>query len=666
MAPSAGRDPVGGSGGARLNDSRFRAPAFIPIVTALAVVAPFQTLAEAPEEGDSTRPQAAVEALKKLSVEELMELRVTSVSKRSEPLSDAPASIFVISAADIRRSGVTTLPEALRLAPNLQVARRDSVQYAISARGFNNAIGNKLLVLIDGRTIYTPLFSGVFWEQQDVMLEDVDRIEVISGPGGTLWGANAVNGVINVITRSASETQGPLLAGGAGDTEWGAALRYGGTLGSQASYRVYGKFSTWDSTRNAAGAELVDEWQRGQAGFRADWSNANDAFTLQGDAYSGQSQHRGVSGPFELTPVEVSGFNVLGRWNRQLADGADLQLQAYFDHARRDDIVLFRPDADIFDVELQHAIPLDRHRILWGGGYRRARDEVSAGLLFGFIPSGRRLEWENLFIEDEFRLSERIGVTFGVKLESNDYTGWEYLPSARLAWKPRADRLVWMALSRAVRAPSRLDREIFLPPNPPFVVAGGPAFQSEVSHVAELGYRARASSAVSYSISAFYHDWDEIRSGTAPPVIIENRIEGEVYGAEIWGTYEAARFWRLSAGLTWLDEDLRLESGSTDPVGTANPNLRNDPDYQWLLRSSFDLPAGVELDLFLRGVGALPNPSVPDYTELDVRLAWLPVSSLELSVVGRDLLHDRHAEFGALPGRGEIERSVLGQVRWRF
>lgn len=604
-------------------------------------------------------------ALKDLSVDELLNLRVTSVSKRSEPLSDAAASILVLTAETIRRSGVTTLPEALRLAPNLQVARIDTMQYAISARGFNNAIGNKLLVLIDGRTVYTPLYSGVFWDQQDVMLEDVERIEIITGPGATLWGANAVNGVINVITRSASDTTGRLVVAGAGGNERTGAARFGTEVGTGA-VRFYAKYAEWDHTTRTGGEAALDDWKRAQVGFRSDFAAGDSTFTLQGDAYDGNSQDRGIVGPFVLGDIAVSGFNLLGRWQRTLSGGSDVQLQVYFDHSARDDFIFYKPTADILDADFQQAIAAGAHRIMWGGGYRHAQDDIGDGLFTTFVPRSRTLQWGNLFVQDEVSLSDSVRATAGLKLESNDYSGVEYLPSARLAWKLAADRLVWGSVSRAVRAPARFDRDVRFPATPPYAVVGGPNFESEVADVVELGYRAQHSETISYSVTGFIHFWDRLRSGSALPVELENKIEGTVRGIEAWAEYRPVEFWRLSGGVTYLQEDLQLKAGSADPVGVNNPTLRNDPDYQWQLRSGFDLPGDLQFDLQLRRMDALPNPQVPAYTELDVNLAWLVGDALELALTGRNLLHERHPEYGEAAARSEIERSVYGQMRWRF
>jgi iron complex outermembrane receptor protein len=596
-----------------------------------------------------------------LSLEELSNIEVTSVSGRAERLADAPASIFVITREDIRRSGVTSLPEALRLAPNLQVARSNANSYAISARGFNNSIGNKLLVLIDGRTVYTPLFSGVFWNAQDVMLEDIERIEVISGPGATLWGTNAVNGVINVTTRAARDTQGALVAGGAGNLERGTSVRYGGRLGDNGHFRLYGKYFDWDNTARAAGGPVRDAWDKGQVGFRADWGGAERSFTVQGDAYRGELE-QALPG---MTRLE--GMNLLGRWNQRLSDGSNLRVQGYYDRTERNQPGTFREELDVFDLELQHTLKrLGQHTVIWGGGYRYARDQVGNSALLAFLPAERNLNWWNAFVQDEIALRSDLGLTVGARLESNDYTGLEVLPSARLAWKPARDRLVWGAISRAVRSPSRLDREFFVFV-PPILLNGGPNFRSEVSNVAELGYRAQASSALSYSLTAFYHKHDRQRSVEPAPgggFVLDNKIEGSTHGVEAWGNYRVTSSWRLSGGLVLLEQNLRLKPDSMDTSGIDA--LGNDPKHQWLLRSAFDLTPRHEFDVMVRRIGALPDPSVPAYTAVDARLAWRARRDLELSVTVNNLFDAGHPEFGVPATRSEFERSIFLKMLWRL
>lgn len=596
-----------------------------------------------------------------LSLEELGNIAVTSVSGRAEPLSTAAAAIYVITDDEIRRSGVTSLPEALRLAPNLLVARVDTAQYAISSRGFNSAIANKLLVLIDGRTVYTPLFSGVFWDMQDVMIEDIARIEVISGPGGTLWGTNAVNGVVNIITRAADATQGPLVAVTAGSRERSGALRYGGTLGERGHFRFYAKAAELENTERADGVAVRDAWDRAQIGFRADIDAAEGSLTLQGDAYSGQSEHRGSAGVIDFGRLEISGFNLLARWTRRFENGSDLRLQTYFDHTDRQDFSLFSPEADIFDVEIQHAMPLGDHKVLWGGGYRKGSDDVQDGLLFGFRPTSRDLEWANLFVQTEFSLSDRISLTAGIKLEENDYTGSEYLPSVRLGWHASPTQFLWTGLSRAVRAPSRLDRDVLLPPPSGFLIAGGPDFESEVANVAELGYRAQFGDRLSLSATAFHYDWDKLRSGQPAPALVENMIEGSIYGFESWAAWQATDSWRLNAGVTTLEHDLAVKPGSDDPVGPSA--LGNDPEYQWMLRSSHDIADDHRLDLLMRRVGALPEPRVPAYTAVDVNYSWL-IRQIELSLTVQNVFDDAHPESGGASNRSEYPRGFFLTMRW--
>jgi iron complex outermembrane receptor protein len=606
-----------------------------------------------------------------LSLEQLSNIEVTSVSKRAESLQDAPASIYVISAEDIRRSGVNTLPEALRLAPNLQVARVSASSYAISARGFNNAIGNKLLVLIDGRTVYTPLFSGVFWDAQDVMLEDIERIEVISGPGATLWGANAMNGVINIITRSAKSTQGTLVTAGGGNRETGAAVRTSGTFGDDGRYRVYAKGFSEFNTEQANGASLHDRFDRAQIGFRADRGDAASNFTLQGDAYDGQSDPD-ISGRPTL-----SGMNLLGRWTTELAGGSSFRVQTYYDHTQRDDPYTFADRVDLFDVEFQHAFNLTAdQKFLWGGGARYARDSTFTHfgapnpLPEAFLPARQSLEWGNLFAQDEIALGRKVELTLGFKVETNVYTHAEYLPDARLSWKPVDNAMLWAEASRSVRAPARLDRDFFLYlslPNHPLipVISGGPDFQSEVAHVYEIGYRAQPTPTLSYSITTFYSQYYKLRSGEPPPsAMVQNMIEGPTDGLEAWGTWRVANNWKVSAEWLEMRERLHLLPGSTDPTGPSA--LGNDPKHQVELRSSHELSDRLELDVLARHVGALPNPVVPAYTAVDMRLGWHLNRSVDLSLTVQNMFDPKHIEYGTPGTASEIDRSVYLKLLWRI
>lgn len=604
------------------------------------------------------------ENLADLSLEQLGDIEVTSVSRRAERLLDAAASIYVITADDIRRSGAVTLPEALRLAPNLQIARVNGANYAITARGFNNSLGNKLLVLIDGRTVYTPLFSGVFWDSQEVMLQDVDRIEVISGPGATLWGANAVNGVINVITRPAGATRGGLLATAVGSDQRAAALRQGGALGADGSYRVYARRVRIDNTWDARHRPQTDAWDSVQAGFRADWGDAANGFTLQGDSYRGESEVR------RFGPVEVSGSNLVGRWNRSLDGGSHWRLQAWFDRTRRDDPVLFHDRMDVADIEFQHSVPLSAQTLIWGGGYRQARDRVEKGLIATFIPSRRTLRWSNLFVQDEVRLGDSVQATLGLKLDRNIYTGTEVLPSVRVAWKTAPDYLVWAAASRAVRAPARIDKEFFFPAAPPYAIRGGPDFVSEIANVFELGFRGQSEDRFSWSLTAFHHRYDKLRSGqpatSGGGFFVVNLTEGTTSGVEAWATLRLSERLRLAAGLVELRKHLRQKPGGRDPEGTTD--LGNDPRHQAQLRGTLQLASRHELDFAARAVSRLPSPAIPGYAVFDAGYTWRASQRLEVALRIRNLFDARHPEFepGVLSQRSEFGREGSVDVEWRW
>src|SRR5438552_3237702 len=416
--------------------------------------------------------------LKQFSLEELLNLEVTTVSKRPEKLTEAASAIQVITQEDIRRSGASSIPEALRLASNLEVAQVDSRQWAISARGFNSTTADKLLVLIDGRTVYTPLYAGVFWDFQDTLLEDLDRIEVISGPGATLWGANAVNGVINITTKQAKDTQGVLLLGGGGTElrDFGG-VRYGGALAPNLHFRVYGQYFDRDSMVFPTGQDAANDWHLGQGGFRLDWdASASTLLTLQGDLYDGRIAQPGTTGD-----ITVDGSNVIGRWSHTFAEDSDLKLQVYYDRTHRRIPDVFAEDLDTYDVDFQHRFPLgERHDLVWGLGYRLIEDDVSNSPILAFLPARVSRQWFSGFVQDEITLvKDRLHLTLGTKIEHNDYTGFEVQPSARLAWRLSQQQTVWAATSRAVRTPSRIDRELFAPGRPPFtLLTGGPDFVS--------------------------------------------------------------------------------------------------------------------------------------------------------------------------------------------
>ncbi|HEU4708323.1 MAG TPA: TonB-dependent receptor, partial [Methylophilaceae bacterium] len=435
-----------------------------------------------------------------LSLQELGNVEIFSVSKRYEPLAQAPAAAFVITSEDIQRSGATTLQEALRLAPNLQVARSNARNYAISSRGFNNIFANKLLVLMDGRVLYTPLFSGVFWDVQDYMLEDIDRIEVISGPGGTLWGANAVDGVINIITKPASKTQGGLISAGGGKDERYGSARYGGKLENGGYYRIYTKHSEFDDTENAAGRDLEDGMRRNQAGFRFDWNDdPRNSSSVQGNFYEG-SLHQ-----FGTDDIDVAGANVRALFKSVLDNGSDISLRSWLDFTRCDQPNAFTEDLTTWDIELRHNMQLaKRHQLTWGGGYRIAFDRIDNDNAFAFLPEEKNLDWINLFAQDDITLTQKLRLIVGLRMEHNDYTGTEYLPNVRLSFSPTQDQMLWASLARAVRAPSRIDRDFYAPARAPFLISGNADFESETVRTFELGYRANLAGNATFSITGFY------------------------------------------------------------------------------------------------------------------------------------------------------------------
>jgi len=617
--------------------------------------------------GFAQQPDSAAQALKQLSIEQLMNLEVMSVSKRPERLAQAASAIQVITYDDIRRSGASSLAEALRLAPNLQVAQVDSRQWAISARGFSSTTANKLLVLIDGRAVYTPLFSGVFWDVQQVPLAIIDRIEVISGPGATLWGANAVNGVINVITKDAQDTPGLVLSGGGGTELPGfGTARYGGALGSSARYRIYGSRFARDPSVLPNGQDAPDDWHLGQGGFRLDWDASTlSRVSLQGDLYDGRID--------QLNPgdIAVSGGNAMVRWSRTISETSNLTAQVYYDRTHRNIPGTFGEDLDIYDVELQHQTRLGaRHDLVWGLGYRLINDRVANTPALAFLPAHVARGWLTGFVQDEIALvPDRLSVALGTKIEHNDYTGFEIQPSGRVNWTLSPSATFWAGVSRAVRTPSRIDRELYAPGQPPYFLAGGPGFHSEDELAYELGYR-HHQGFLALSVATFYSRYHGLRSleqvnpPAATPLVIANGQDGESYGAELTAEYVVTSRWRVRAGYTELRVHIWPNPGSTDTSRGATESQA--PDRQLFLHSSIDLSAHLGFDAGLRAIGEIARPGVPAYAELNAKLTWQPTAKVDLSIVGQNLLHPRHPEFGAPATRRDIERGVYGLVEWRF
>ena len=642
----------------------------------------------------------SADSLKRLSLEELLNMEVTSVSRRAEKLSEVSSAIQVITQEDIRRSGATSLPEALRLAGNIQMGQKNSHDWAISVRGFNTDLANKLLVLIDGRTVYTPLFSGVFWDRQDYLLEDIERIEVISGPGGTLWGANAVNGVINIITKKSKDTQGLYVeAGGGTQLRYSTGLRYGGMVGSNVSYRVYGKYFDRDDSVFPNGEDAADAWRMGQTGFRLEARpSQKNSITLQGDYYDGKEKISTGS------VTDVNGGNILGRWSHTFSDKSDMSFQLYYDNTalvqpvpefrNEDNTIVLAPagtlkdNTDTYDFDFQHSFQLGRrNRIVWGLGYRYTHDEVENAPGLAFDPTVLNQNLFSVFAQDKIMLSEKFFFTLGTKVEHNDYTGFEFEPGVQVQSNITRDQTLWASLSRAVRMPSRFDRHVRLP-TPGFspivdnLLIGGADFESETVLAYELGYRARVGSKVSSSISTFYNVYDDVRStslsppdpvfGLPFPLFYANDLEGETYGLEFSITYQMLDWWRLYGAYNLFKADIRVKPNGFDFNNALNELA--DPENRFSLRSSMNLLRNIELDCGLRWIdsfeynmGGKPG-KVESYTELDVRLAWHLTPKFEISVIGQNLLHDQHLEYvisGANP-RAEIERSVYGKITCRF
>ncbi|GLI38940.1 TonB-dependent receptor [Geobacter hydrogenophilus] len=642
--------------------------------------------------------------LSELGLEDLMNIQVTSVSKKQQKLSDAGAAIFVVTREDIRRSGATSIPEVLRMVPGIQVARLDANKWAVSARGFNDRFSDKLLVLMDGRTVFTPLFSGVYWDVQDAMLEDIDRIEVIRGPGAALWGANAFNGVINIITKHAQETQGGLLSAGAGTEERGfGGARYGGRVGDDTYYRLYTKYFNRDGGVDAAGNEGKDDWSVLRGGFRVDSDlTAQDSLTVQGDIYHGKEGETFtvplVAPPYSRTfnsDTDIAGGNLLSRWTRKLSDTADMALQLYYDRTERD-MAILGEIRDTIDVDFQNRFRWgSRQEIMWGLGYRFSHESITNKIPISFTPDKRSDNLYSLFVRDDIALiEEKLRLVLSSRFEHNDFTGFEIQPNARLIWTPDYRQTVWAAVSRAVRTPSsaeenfRNDISVYPPGTVNqtlpvlFSGFGSRDFKSEDVIAYELGYRVAPAEHFSVDIATFYDNFSRLRTlefGTpylevspSPhlvlPGITSNKMHGESYGVEVAADWLALEWWRLHAAYSFLEMQMRLDPDSNS-LFYLGFTQGTSPRHQGSLRSSMELGRSVELDVWVRYVDRLPEFDIDRYVTLDARLAWKPTRNLELSLVGRNLTDSHHPEFNSAiisTAPTEVERSYYGKITWRY
>jgi iron complex outermembrane receptor protein len=651
---------------------------------------------------------AAAPDLTQLSIEELMSVEVVSPTRQTQKLADSASAIFVITQEDIRRSGAITIPEALRLAPGVQAAQIDASKWAVSVRGFNGWYANKLLVLVDGRSIYNPAFAGVYWEIQDLLMEDIERIEVVRGPGASLWGANAVNGVINIITKRAIDTRNLLSVTTGSHQQPVVGMRLSGAWGDSAHYRAYGKFLRQKGLQENQCQDANDDWREGSGGFRLDWTpSPHDNLSFYGGTYDGRV-HQNLLVPSQAPPymqleqdiAKLSGGHLQGRWDRALSDTSRWSLQlSYQNHQRNDAIIGF--DIDSFDVDFQQVSkPSARHALIWGFGYRHYQDQYQPTVLGAMTPSKLSYELWSGFVQDQISLiPQQLELTLGSRLEHNDFSGWELQPNARLLWTPHPQHRLWGSISHAVRTPSRGDEGVSLnliglPPQPPLVplpsviaFQGSPDFTSEKVTAYEIGYRTWPTERLSLDVAAFYNDYDDLRSISPQydkatllngqlqiPALFVNGDRGKTYGLEVASHWEVRTGWRLQLAYSYMQADFNNKSGFSNVI---NVSRDTSPHHRVSLLSSFDYEPDWEFDLWLHYVSALPKlvvatPSltiaIPDYFSVNARIGWRPRRDLELSLVGTNLLGPAHVEFvrDVYSFPEQVERSIYGQLKWSF
>jgi iron complex outermembrane receptor protein len=614
---------------------------------------------------------------------------VTSVTSNKSTIGKSAAAVFVITNDMIRRSGATSIPETFRMVPGMQVAKVGASKWAISARGFNNQYANKLLVLVDGRSVYTPFFAGVYWETQDLVLQDVDHIEVIRGPGATVWGANAVNGVINIITKTAGNTQGTLVSSGGGDQDRTInAARVGGQIGDSAKYKVYVKQTDRAAGFNSQGLGPDDAWSTVRSGFRLDWDDPDqrDKLTLQGDMYFGAigelSAFSQQTFPFNSNPPQnnhIGGGNVQGRWTHAVDEDNTYFFQSYYDRTARQDTE-FDLAINIYDTQFQQNLKhSDNHVFTWGAGYRVVIDNIKGTFpQAGINPQALTYDQASLFFQEETPLfRDDLKLIVGSKFLYYYFTGFEYQPSARVLWEVNDKQVVWGAVSRAVRTPSRAEENVALTilntqPTTSFInfQGGGRSLVSEELLAYEVGYRKQVTDHLSFELATFYNVYRNLISSAitgfvpaAPPTILtqfQNAQNAQSYGFELNGTWDVAESWKLRGWYSFMHIQLNGQDGAEPRIPQSNP--RN----QAYLMSSWDLPRNFEFDLMSRYVEDLPALNVPAYTTIDLRLGWRPPGNWEFSVIGQNLLAPHHLEFGGLTlVNSEVNRGVYAQVVWR-
>jgi iron complex outermembrane recepter protein len=646
--------------------------------------------------------QQTVVTLAEMDIEQLMGVEIYSVAKKDETLAESAAAVYVVTGDEIRRSGATTIPEVLRLVPGMEVARLDGSKWAVSARGFNDIFANKLLVLIDGRSVYTPLFSGVFWDTQDIMLEDVEQIEVIRGPGATLWGANAVNGIVNVITRSAMDTQGGLASVSVGTEERNlVSVRYGGRIAPNVHYRIYARRALRDEQVAVTGAPAADGWDMVQSGFRVDADRDRDAAVLEGRLYSAELHQ--IFRVTELHPPGISlvaddtgtsGGHLLGRWQRQLADDAAVAIRAYYDRSERDEITIVG-HVNTWDLDLHHRFQLGRgQEVVWGAGYRVISDRLDEGSpTSSFVPASRTYDIFSAFCQNQIRLSQSLSLILGSKLEHNDFSGFEVQPNARVVWVPRKTASLWGAVSRAVKTPARSDHDlrsnyaVLSAPQDdaesrPLVarLLGDRRFGPEKLVSFELGARGSLANRIQLDAACHYNRYSDLRTVEAElprldpsgeflvaPFVMDDRMRGTTWGWELAADCDVADSWRVRMAYTFLDVAIDLDPDSGYLAGLEWEGY--SPRQQISLRSSTDLPGGLELDLWGRGVDELPDGGADAYVDLDMRLSWDCSEGVALSVVGQDLLEPDRTELLTphwMSLNSYPQRGLYGEVRVLF
>jgi iron complex outermembrane receptor protein len=631
------------------------------IVLALAIATTGSAFAQSSSDDQAAR-QRQLEDLKQLTIEELAQTDVTTPGRRIERLADVAAAVTVISGDDLRRMGVMTLAQAMGLAGHLDVAQVSGPQYVIAARGFAISTANKMLVLIDGRTVYSPVFAGVFWETQDVIVPDIERIEITRGPGGSVWGANAVNGVINVITKRAAETRGTFVNVAAGSNVSGPyAVRYGGRFGAAGSYRVYGKARFEDSHQLVSGADAQDDFDFGQGGFRLESGSDGASFAfVQGDAY------RGTTNTLSNAQVDLSGGNLLGRYTRRYGTHVST-LQGYFDHTYRRVPNQYRGVLDTIDVDATHEWRMARQNLVFGAGYRRYDgDDLGDGPGFFFEPRERTSHRFNVFAQDEIRVASRVFITLGSKFERNEFTEWELQPTLRARWSgPR--RSVWGAVSRAVRVPTRFDTDLRfrIPNSSALLLTGSPDFQPESVVAYEAGYRQLFGDRASIDVATYVNRYDDLRTQEAGlPIVLGNGMNALSRGVEATASVQLLSWWQAHVSHTYSWKELTFDATSHDP--TLGVSEANDPRRIFKIRSYMNPIGGFEIDASFRAFGERPAPAVAAYHELDARAGYRIRRWWDVSLIGNNLLHERHVEFIAGTAPETYERSVRVRSIWRF